>query len=43
MILLCLPLDKETANAAAHVALGKARAVNISKPSRENETRSATR
>ena len=30
MILLCLPLDKARADAAANVALGKARAVKIS-------------
>jgi len=43
LVLTCLPLDKETLNAATRVALGTARAVNISKASRENETRSATR
>jgi hypothetical protein len=29
MILLCQPLDKDTADAAARVALGKAKAVNL--------------
>jgi hypothetical protein len=32
MILLCLPLDKESADAAMSVALGKARAVAIKLP-----------
>jgi hypothetical protein len=35
MILLCLPLDKESADAAVSVALGKARAVAIKQPSPE--------
>lgn len=39
MILLCLPVDKATADAAASVALGKARAAKIRKKPKPNSER----